>query len=214
MHRDFKTENILLTADGVVKIADFGLTRRFSDPIASLERQIYTPNVVTQWYRAPEILFGDTQYDQSVDIWGVGCVMGEFWNRQPILQGNNEINQILLISKLCGAITPDVWPDVVHLPVFQKLEKLPDDKRITRTYLKHKTPILTHDQANDFFDKLLRCNPEKRLSASTALNDRFFFTAPLPSKNLNKFMKRILPVLSSNATTKSVVTNPAFTYVY
>lgn len=214
MHRDFKTENILLTADGVVKIADFGLSRKFSDPVATLEKETYTPNVVTQWYRAPEILLGDQQYNESIDIWSIGCVMGEFWNRKPILQGHNEISQIKLISKLCGSLTPNEWPNIVNLPMFQQIEQLPNDKRTTLTYLKHKKPILTDNQANDFFDKLLRCNPDNRLTACNALNDNFFYEIPLPSKNLKEFMKRILPILNSDRRDKGIVTNPAFDYVY
>ncbi|XP_031636299.1 cyclin-dependent kinase 9-like [Contarinia nasturtii] len=215
MHRDFKTENILLTADGIVKIADFGLSRKLSDPNSTLEKHKYTPNVVTQWYRAPEILLGDRYYNESVDIWAIGCVMGEFWNRGPILKGHNEINQIKLISKLCGSMTAKDWPKIVNLHLYQQIEHLPNDKRTTRTYLIEKPPRLAHNQANDLFDKLLRCNPEKRLTACRALNDSFFFESPLPAKNLKKFMMRILPFLNSSiAAPKTVEINPAFDYVY
>lgn len=215
MHRDFKTENILLTVNGVVKIADFGLSRKFTDATAALEKPKYSPNVVTQWYRAPEILFDDTQYNESIDIWGVGCVMGEFWNRQPILPGENQLNQIKLISKLCGSLSPDDWPNIVNLKGFKQFDQLPNDCRKTRTYLKNKKPILTHDQANDFFDKLMRCNPEKRLTTCSALNDHFFYKPPLPSKCLKEFMKRIVPILyAAKDSTKSTVANPVFSYVY
>ena len=215
MHRDFKTENILITTDGLVKIADFGLSRKYIDSSATLEKPRYTPNVVTQWYRAPEILFDDNQYDQSIDMWGFGCVMGEFWNREAILRGENELGQIKLISKLCGSITPTDWPNVVNLRGFQQLGQLPNDTRKARTYLKNKAPILTHDQANNFFDKLMRCNPEKRLSACSALNDSFFFKSPLPCKSLKEFMARIMPMLyAAKDSTKSIIANPVFSYVY
>ncbi|XP_055315802.1 cyclin-dependent kinase 9-like [Sitodiplosis mosellana] len=215
MHRDFKTENILLTVDGVVKIADFGLSRKFTDSGDSLEKERYTPCVVTQWYRCPELLLHDTKYNESVDMWSLGCVMGEFWNRNPILPGENELGQIKLISKLCGTISPNDWPNLVNLRGFQQIGQLPNDTRKTRTYLKNKPPILTHDQANDFFDKLMRCNPEKRLSACNALNDNFFYKFPLPSKSLKDFMKRILPILcAAKDPTKSKIANPVFSYVY
>lgn len=197
MHRDFKTENILLTTDGVVKIADFGLSRRISDPLATLQKEIYTPNVVTQWYRAPEILLGDSQYNEQVDMWSMGCVMGEFWNRSAILPGGNEIGQIKLISKLCGSIKPENWPNVVNMRGFQQIKLMPTDSRKTRFYLKGKTPKVPDDQANDFFDRLLECNPEKRFNAARALNDNFFYTSPLPTKCLKNFMNRILPILRS-----------------
>lgn len=198
MHRDLKTENILVTADGVAKIADFGLSRKMNDPNAMLEKQKFTPNVVTQWYRAPELLFGDPHYNESVDLWSFGCVMGEFWYRTAILQGANEIHQIRLISKLCGPLTPQVWPNIVKSKIYQQIsESLSENKRITRTFLKQKPPIVKDDQANNLFDKLLGCNPEKRLNASNALNDDLFYSDPLPVKSLEQFMKKIIPALNS-----------------
>lgn len=215
MHRDFKTENILLTVDGVVKIADFGLSRKFHDASATLEKPKYTPTVVTQWYRPPEILFDDRQYDQSVDMWGVGCVMGEFWHRKPILPGDNQISQIKLISNLCGTLSPEDWPNIVNLKGYKQIDLLPNDVRKTRTFLKNKKPFLVHDQANDFFDKLMRPNPEKRLTSCSALNDNFFYKSPLPCKSLKDFMARIVPVLyAAKDPTKSAISNPAFSYVY
>lgn len=195
MHRDFKTENILLTTDGVVKIADFGLSQRISDPDATLERERFTPIVVTQWYRPPEILLGESQYNESVDMWSMGCVMGEFWHRDAILKGENEIDQIKMISSLCGTMKPDNWPNIVNLRLYQQLKKLPSDFRKTRFFLKGKAPQVPDDQANDFFDKLLQCDPEKRLTAHGALNNNIFYSDPLPSKDLTKFMARIRPNL-------------------
>lgn len=197
MHRDLKTENILVTTDGVAKIADFGLSRKMNDPHATLEKQKFTPNVVTQWYRAPEILLGDPYYNESVDLWSFGCVMGEFWYRTPILPGANEIHQIKLISKLCGPLTPEVWPNIVNSKMYQQIGQLPMNTRITRIFLKQKMPIVKGDQANNLFDRLLGCNPEKRLSARAALNDEFFYSDPLPVKSLRQFMKGIIPTLNS-----------------
>lgn len=186
MHRDFKTENILLTVDGVLKIADFGLSRKFRDPSALLGKEQYTPTVVTQWYRAPEILLGQS-YSELCDMWSFGCVMGEFWHRAAILQGENDIGQIKLISRLCGS---DGLSQ--HLKI-----QLPKDSRKTRFFLKDKMPKVPGDEANILFDKLLQCNPEKRLNASKALNDHFFYTDPLPSKCLKSFMNSIIPILCS-----------------
>lgn len=195
MHRDFKTENILLTADGVVKIADFGLSKKISDPDATLEREQFTPIVVTQWYRPPEILLGESQYNESVDMWSMGCVMGEFWHRDAILKGENQIDQIKMISRLCGTMKPSNWPNIVNLRHYQQLSQLPSDFRKVRFFLKGKPPQVLDDQANDFFDKLLQCDPEKRLTSNSALNSNFFYADPLPSKDLKKFMARILPIL-------------------
>lgn len=195
MHRDFKTENILLTADGVVKIADFGLSRKMIDTSTTFERVHYTLEVVTQWYRAPEILLGETQYNERIDMWSVGCIMGEFWQRAAILQGENEIGQINLISKLCGSMKPENWPNIVNLRVYKSIVELPKSIRQTRYFLKNKLPYVSDDQANNFFDKLMICNPDKRLSAEQALNDEFFYTDPLPARDLKNFMSRIIPIL-------------------
>lgn len=195
MHRDFKTENILLTTNGVVKIADFGLSRKLIDPLTTFEVVKYTLEVVTQWYRAPEILLGQRQYNERIDMWSIGCIMGEFWQRAAILQGENQIDQIRLISKLCGTMTPESWPNIVHLPVYQNITQMPRSIRQTRYFLKDKLPRVHDDQANHFFDKLMMCNPDKRLSAEQALNDDFFYTDPLPVANLDNFMKRVLPIL-------------------
>lgn len=195
MHRDFKTENILLTANGVVKIADFGLSRKLIDPLTTFERVKYTLEVVTQWYRAPEILLGERQYNERIDMWSMGCIMGEFWQRAAILQGENEIDQIRLISRLCGSMTRESWPNIVNLPVYQKLVELPKSVRQTRFFLRGKLPKVEGDQANHFFDKLMICNPDKRLSAEQALNDDFFYSEPLPVRNLASFMTRVRPFL-------------------
>ena len=66
---------------------------------------------------------GERNYDTAVDMWGVGCIMAEFWTRTPIMQGKTEQNQLFLISKLCGSITPDTWPGVQKLPLFNQIGK-------------------------------------------------------------------------------------------
>ena len=70
MHRDLKPQNLLVTSDGQIKLADFGLARAFSLPVKT-----YTHEVVTLWYRAPEVLLGQKQYSTPLDQWSVGCIM-------------------------------------------------------------------------------------------------------------------------------------------
>jgi len=72
MHRDLKPQNLLIDNKGVIKLADFGLARAFGLPVKT-----YTHEVVTLWYRAPEILLGQKQYSTPVDIWSVGCIFAE-----------------------------------------------------------------------------------------------------------------------------------------
>ncbi|XP_073727594.1 cyclin-dependent kinase 9 isoform X3 [Misgurnus anguillicaudatus] len=111
LHRDMKAANVLITRDGVLKLADFGLARAFSLAKNSQGNR-YTNRVVTLWYRPPELLLGERDYGPPIDLWGGGCIMAEMWTRSPIMQGNTEQHQLTLISQLCGSITPEVWPDV------------------------------------------------------------------------------------------------------
>lgn len=196
MHRDIKTENILLSADGAVKVGDLGLSRVMADPIEiSFNPPEYTLNVVTLWYRAPEILLGDRQYTNKVDLWSVGCIMAEFWKRQAIMPGKSDHNQIELISKLCGTIDQNAWPNVINLMHFRNV-KLPGPfQRRTKTFLSN---VMLDEAANNFFDSLLEYDPEKRPNAWQALNDNFFYSEPLPLRNLKPFIERVTPLMVQN----------------
>jgi cyclin-dependent kinase 9 len=86
----------------------------------------YTNCVVTLWYRPPELLLGDRNYGPPIDIWGIGCIMAELFTRWPILRGDSEQEQLLEIIKLCGPITPEVWPNVDKLVLYRSM-KLPQN---------------------------------------------------------------------------------------
>lgn len=89
MHRDLKTSNLLLNNRGELKIADFGMARYYGDPPPKL-----TQLVVTLWYRSPELLLGAEKYGTEIDMWSVGCIMGELLTKEPLLQGKNEVDQV------------------------------------------------------------------------------------------------------------------------
>ena len=81
LHRDLKPQNLLIDKSGAIKVADFGLARAFGVPV-----RVYTHEVVTLWYRAPEILLGASKYSCPVDIWSIGCIFAEMANKRPLFQ--------------------------------------------------------------------------------------------------------------------------------
>lgn len=97
LHRDIKASNLLLNNQGMLKIADFGLSRFWNEVNAKAGR--YTNKVVTLWYRSPELLLGSTSYDFSLDVWSIGCIFAELLTGRPILQGKTEIDQVRRIMK-------------------------------------------------------------------------------------------------------------------
>eukprot|EP00051_Salpingoeca_urceolata_P008914 m.109910 g.109910 ORF g.109910 m.109910 type:complete len:406 (-) comp16004_c1_seq3:168-1385(-) len=102
IHRDVKPENILVSSkDHVVKLCDFGFARSLSGPGA-----VYTDYVATRWYRAPELLVGDTMYGPSVDVWAIGCVFAEMLTARPLWPGKSDIDQLFHIIQTLGNLTP------------------------------------------------------------------------------------------------------------
>ena len=109
MHRDIKPSNVLVSSSGVLKIGDFGLARRI-DTAHSVEEREYTHQIMTRWYRAPEILYGARNYDEKVDIWSVGCIFAEMWNRCPLFPGVHDIDQLNCVFGILGTPDETNWP--------------------------------------------------------------------------------------------------------
>ncbi|WRX09084.1 Protein kinase domain - like 10 [Theobroma cacao] len=97
LHRDLKPSNLLLNANCDLKIGDFGLARTTS------ETDFMTEYVVTRWYRAPELLLNCSEYTAAIDIWSVGCILGEIMTRQPLFPGRDYVHQLRLITELIGS---------------------------------------------------------------------------------------------------------------
>jgi cell division cycle 2-like protein len=178
LHRDLKTSNLLLNNKGILKICDFGLARKYGSPIGR-----YSKNVVTLYYRAPELLLGSDTYTTAIDVWSVGCIFAELLTKDPLFPGDNEFEQIDLIFKLLGSPTVEDWPEYPQLPHVKSFrfkpqppsnlrEKFPRDSLIGGVYLS--------DHGFNLLFSMLRYNPAKRISAAEALNHPYFTERPLP----------------------------------
>ncbi|TFK41515.1 kinase-like domain-containing protein [Crucibulum laeve] len=179
LHRDMKAANLLISNNGSLKIADFGLARSFDSNITRGEgkERKYTNCVVTRWYRPPELLLGTRQYGGEVDMWGIGCVLGEMFTRRPILPGTSDLDQLEKIWQLCGSPNQHTWPNHDRLPGCEGV------KRYNNGYPRKVKAVYESvgPETCDLLDKLLVCNPKERLTASQALDHEYFWTDPLPA---------------------------------
>uniref|UniRef100_A0A0K0FKL1 cyclin-dependent kinase n=1 Tax=Strongyloides venezuelensis TaxID=75913 RepID=A0A0K0FKL1_STRVS len=163
IHRDLKPQNILVADNGTMKLADFGLARSFTIP-----QKNYTHEVVTLWYRPPEIILGEEYYSCGVDVWSLGCILAECFRGVPLFQGNSEIDQLFKIFKLFGTPNNSIWPGVENLKDYQKEFPKWKPKKISEEY-----PDI-RDDFEDILTKMLSYKPQSRLLASSALNHSFF----------------------------------------
>ncbi|XP_076468504.1 uncharacterized protein LOC143299205 isoform X2 [Babylonia areolata] len=168
IHRDIKPENLLISKNGVLKLCDFGFARNISNGSNGL----YTDYVATRWYRSPELLLG-SPYGKAVDIWAIGCIMGELSDGQPLFPGESEIDQLYVIQKILGPL-PAYQMNLFHKnPRFSGL-KFPAVKK-PKTLEKHYQGTLTSILI-DFMSSTLRLDPEERLSVEECLDHQVFQT--------------------------------------
>ncbi|XP_040568399.1 cyclin-dependent kinase 20 [Lepeophtheirus salmonis] len=170
MHRDLKPDNLLISCDGRLKIADLGLSRIFS---AEGERP-YSHEVATRWYRAPELLYGSRSYTQSMDLWSTGCIFGEMLNRSPIFRGENDIDQLGIVIKVLGTFNEETWPGAKELPDYSKIT-FPSMQPIP---LEEIVPDASKE-AQSLLKAFLVYDGKIRVEADTALRHRFFNSHPI-----------------------------------
>ncbi|ESN90086.1 hypothetical protein HELRODRAFT_186224 [Helobdella robusta] len=170
VHRDLKVSNLLLTDRGCVKIADFGLAKKYGVPLNPM-----TPKVVTLWYRAPELLFGSKIQTTAIDMWAAGCILGELLVHKPLLPGRTEINQIELIIDMFGTPTEQIWPGFSNLPVLGNFTL----KRQPYNNLRHSLQWIS-EAGLRLLNHLFMYDPTKRASAIECLDSSYFREHPYP----------------------------------
>ncbi|TKW18599.1 hypothetical protein SEVIR_5G441600v4 [Setaria viridis] len=164
LHRDIKSSNLLVSSDGILKIADFGLATSY-DPD---NMRPMTSQVITLWYRPPELLLGATHYGVGVDLWSVGCILAELLLGEPIFPGRTEVEQLHKIFKLCGTPSEDYWEKMKFAhPTFKPYERCLAEK------FKDVPPSTL-----SLLETLLSIDPDMRGTATDALNSEFFRTEP------------------------------------
>ncbi|KAF2893382.1 hypothetical protein ILUMI_12776 [Ignelater luminosus] len=171
LHRDLKPNNLLVNSNGILKIADFGLAKLYGSP-----NRLNTHQVVTRWYRSPELLFGAKQYGVCVDMWAVGCILAELLLRVPFLPGESDLDQLTKIFQVFGNPTEDTWPGVKSLSDYVEF------KPSAPVPLKN-IFIAAGDDLLDVIGGLLVLNPLKRKNCTDTLKMLFFSNKPTPTVN-------------------------------
>ncbi|KAF5936133.1 hypothetical protein HYC85_027262 [Camellia sinensis] len=186
LHRDLKPQNLLIDRrTNALKLADFGLARAFGIPVRT-----FTHEVVTLWYRAPEILLGSRHYSTPVDVWSVGCIFAEMVNQRPLFPGDSEIDELFkifrstapdnifalykffmnsqLVHLVLGTPNEDTWPGVTSLPDFKSAFPKWPSKDLASV-----VPNLD-SVGVDLLSKMLCLDPSRRITARSALEHEYF----------------------------------------
>jgi len=173
IHRDIKPENLLVSqSDRVLKLCDFGFARTVPKSGAT----DLTDYVATRWYRSPELLLGSTTYTAAVDVWAIGCLMGEMTDGQPLFPGDTEVDQLKLIQQGMGPLTSTQMELLLRNPNFRGM-KFPDMCRAIDT-LRRKYSKRLPAGALEFMRDCLRMDPKRRLSARQCVEHPWFDGLP------------------------------------
>jgi serine/threonine protein kinase len=164
LHRDLKPQNLLINRDGELKLADFGLARAFG-----ISDRSYTHEVVTLWYRSPDVLLGSKKYSTPVDVWSVGCIFAEMINGSPLFPAHSEESQLDTIFRKLGTPNDGVYPDINELPEWR------DFPIYSSKPMNELVPRLNSDGLGlDLLNSMLLYDPADRVTATKALSHPYF----------------------------------------
>lgn len=169
IHRDVKPENVLVSTMGVIKLCDFGFARMLSVD------ESCTDYVATRWYRAPELLVGDTHYGKEVDVWAAGCLLAELLTGNPLFPGESDIDQLFCIIRYMGKLAAKHQHIIAANPMFLGI-KFPPEATIS---FMGKFSMLSK-LTLDFLQECLKMDPEDRLSTSLLLHHQYFTCDSFP----------------------------------
>lgn len=173
LHRDLKPQNLLINKTGELKLADFGLARAFGIPV-----RCFSAEVVTLWYRPPDVLMGAKLYTTSIDIWSAGCIFAEIANAgRPLFPGSDVDDQLKRIFRLLGSPTEENWPGVSKLPLYKEFN-------VPQSVSLHAVVPKMTSSAKDLLQKHLVQNPAHRITAEEAMLHPYFNDLSPAVKNM------------------------------
>ncbi|KAF2834097.1 Pkinase-domain-containing protein [Patellaria atrata CBS 101060] len=167
LHRDLKPQNLLINNKGELKLGDFGLARAFGIPVNTFSNE-----VVTLWYRAPDVLLGSRTYNTSIDIWSAGCIMAEMYSGRPLFPGTTNEDQLQKIFRLMGTPSERTWPNISQFPEYK-----PNFPVYATQDLRIILPQIDSLGLN-LLSSMLQLRPEMRVSAADALKHPWFNDIP------------------------------------
>ncbi|XP_053873236.1 mitogen-activated protein kinase 15 isoform X2 [Malaclemys terrapin pileata] len=191
IHRDQKPSNILLDADCFVKLCDFGLARSLCQIHEDQGSPALTEYVATRWYRAPEILLSSHSYTKGVDMWSIGCILGEMLLGKPLFPGTSTVNQI---EQILSVIPAPSQEDILAIHSDYRasvINRISSRRRVT---IEEILPPSTPPHALDLLKRLLVFNPDKRLTAEEALQHPYVKRFHCPAKEPSLDYDVILPL--------------------